>query len=351
MSGETDPIRVGLVGYGRAAVQLHVPVLCGVMGRFQVVAVCVRSSERQEMARTRHRCAVYSDFHDLLANPDVELVDITTPSIDHTRMAIAALQAGKHVFLEKPIAVSFAEAERLQSAAKLSRAMVLVGHNRRFFADFNHVKEIIDSGRLGEVYLIRVRSLKYDLRDDWQALKSHGGGILLNVGPHFVDHCLDLLGWKYQSLWASTALVAAGGDAEDHAKIVFEGEQGLVVDLEISGGAAMDEVSFAAYGRHGSVACDGKAIRVKRYDPSAVTPRAASSASPDPEAPFGSGITIPWFEETIPVGRQKTNVWEEVYKTLREGTDYPITVEQAVLGLRVIDEVKRMAPFIDMRHE
>jgi scyllo-inositol 2-dehydrogenase (NADP+) len=192
------------------------------------------------------------------------------------------------------------------------------------------------------VFLIRVRCLKFDLRDDWQTLKERGGGILLNVGPHFIDQCLEFLGWKYASLWADLKLVAATGDAEDHAKIIFRGEGGLIVDLEISGGAALDEVSFAAYGKHGALACDGKTIHVKYYDPQKVVSRAARDTSPDVDAPFGSGITIPWIEEAIPLHPPQREIWNEVYKAIREGGEFPITVEQAVRVMKVIDEVKGM---------
>jgi scyllo-inositol 2-dehydrogenase (NADP+) len=343
--GHEGPIRVGVIGYGRAAVQQHARELEALIDKFQIVAVCVRSKERQELARAKYHCAIYGDYRDLLKDTNVELVDITTPSVDHAPMAIAALEADQHVFLEKPISVSYAEAEALLAAAKRSQGKLLVRHNRRFFSDFAQVKEIIDSGLLGEVFLIRVRCLKYDLRDDWQTLKERGGGILLNVGPHFIDHCMELLGWKYESLWADAKLVAARGDAEDHAKIIFRGEGGQVVDLEISGGAALDEVSLAAYGKHGALTCDGKTIRVKYYDPHKVVPRAARPGSPDMNAPFGSGMTIPWIEETIPVRPSQREIWNEVYKAVREGGEFPITVEQAVQVMRVIDEVKGMTGY------
>lgn len=343
--GHEGPIRMGVIGYGRAAVQQHARELEALKDKFHIVALSVRSKERQELARAKYHCAIYGDYRDLLKDANVELVDITTPSADHAPMAIAALDVGKHVFLEKPIGVSYVEAEALQAAAKRSQGKLLVRHNRRFFSDFVQVKEIIDSGVLGEVFLIRVRCLKYDLRDDWQTLKERGGGMLLNVGPHFIDHCMEFLGGKYESLWADVKLVAARGDAEDHAKIIFRGEGGLVVDLEISGGAALDEVSYAAYGKHGALACDGKIIRVKYYDPRKVVPRAARPGSPDMNAPFGSGMTIPWIEETIPVRPPQRAIWNEVYRALREGGEFPITVEQAVRVMKVIDEVKSMSAY------
>ena len=337
------PIRMGFAGYGRAAVQQHAKEIEPFADKFQVVAVCVRSTDRQKAARAEYGCTVYGDYRDLLQDPDVELVDITTPSIDHAPMAIAALDAGKHVFLEKPISVTYAEAQAIQAAAARSKGKLLVRHNRRFFGDFVKIKEIADSGVLGRVFLIRVRFSRYDVRDDWQTLKARGGGIVLNAGPHFIDQCLAFLGWKYESVWADFKLITATGDAEDHAKIILKGTDGLLVDLEMSGAEAFDGVFMCAYGSHGALTCDGTTIRLKYYDPHAVTPRPARAATPNANEPFGSGIKIPWVEDTIPVPPPQKNIWMEVYKAIREGSEYPITVEQSVLVMKVIDEAKAVA--------
>lgn len=341
--GDKSAIKMGFVGYGRAAVQQHAKEIEGLEDKFKVVAVSVRSGDRQEAARERYHCAVYRDYRDLLRDPTVELVDITTPSVDHTPMAIAALEAGKHVFLEKPVSVNYAEAQSLQAVAERSAGKLLVRHNRRFFGDFVQVKQMIDSGRLGKVFQINLRFSRFDLRNDWQTMKAWGGGIVLNAGPHFIDQCLAFLGWKYESVWADFKRVTATGDAEDHAKIVFKGADGLLVDLEMSGSEAFDGVWLAAYGNCGAAVCDGKTIQLKYYDPQKVTPLPAHAVTADPNASFGSGITIPWVDETVPVGPPQKNIWDEVYKAIREGAEYPITVEQAVLGIKVIDDANASA--------
>ena len=341
--GSAGPIRMGVIGYGRATVQMHAVELEGMADKFQFAAVSVRSKDRQELARAKYHCAIYSDYRDLINDPNVELVNVATRSVDHAPMAIAALEADKHVFLEKPISVSYSEARALQAAAKRSKGQLLIRHNRRFASDFVQVKEIVDSGILGEVFLIRVRFLKYDLRDDWQTLQECGGGMLLNMGPHFIDHCLEFLGWQYETQWADTRRVAATGDAEDYAKVIFKGKGGLVVDLEMSGGAAFDEVSFSAYGKLGALCCDGKSIHVKHYDPAAVATRAARASTPAIDAPFGSGISIPWVEETIALRPPQRELWGEVYKAIREGSEFPIKVDQSVQVMKVIDEMKALA--------
>jgi hypothetical protein len=81
---------------------------------------------------------------------------------------------------------------------------------------------------------------------------------------------------------------------------------------------------------------------VKYYDPQKVVSRAARAATPDVDAPFGSGITLPWIEDVIPLQPPQREIWNEVYKAIREGGEFPITVEQAVQVMKVIDEVKGM---------
>jgi len=102
-------------------------------------------------------------------------VNVATPSSDHAAMAIAALDAGKNVVLEKPIAISYVEAEAVQQAASRAAGKLFVRHNRRFFGDFVQVKEVIDSGSWRSVF-DPGPSLKYDFRNDWQTLKACGAG-------------------------------------------------------------------------------------------------------------------------------------------------------------------------------
>ena len=98
--------------------------------------------------------------------------------------------------------VNWEQAKALRALSATSRGNLYIRHNRRFEPGFQHVREIIDSGLLGEVFEIKLRRVGYSRRDDWQTIMEFGGGQLLNWGPHIVDHSLRLLGAPLKSLWS-----------------------------------------------------------------------------------------------------------------------------------------------------
>ena len=101
-----------------------------------------------------------------------------------------------------------------------------------FYAKAN---EIIDSGKLGQVYEIRLSRNSYHRRNDWQTISEFGGGQLLNWGPHIVDHAIQFCGGDYADMYSNIQHVAAAGDCEDHIKIVFTGVNGRIVGYVVNG--------------------------------------------------------------------------------------------------------------------
>ncbi len=301
------------------------------------------------MMAERYGCAVYARLEDLLADPNVELVNIATRSIDHFAHAKMALEAGKHVFDEKPMCVHSAQAQELQALSARSKGNLYIRHNRRFEPAFQHIREILASGILGEVFEIKLRRVNYSRRDDWQTLKAFGGGQLLNWGPHIIDHSLRLLGAPLQSLWSDLKQIAAAGDAEDHLKLVFTGENGRVVDMEISGGAARGEPEYLIWGTKGALSCDGGSIKLRYLDPAVpLAPRVADPGTPG--ATFGNPEMLTWVEETMPVSPQLPvnmgfYIWNCLYRSIRLGAPFPITLEEALQVVDVITRAKAGTPY------
>lgn len=342
----TQPIKIGIVGLGRAGWGMHCKELLGREDKFQIVAACDLIAERRERMVERYGCRVYERIEDLIADPDVELVDIATRSCDHLRHASLALGAGKDVFLEKPITVSYAEAEKLRDAAEASPGGTLyIRHNRRFDPDFLHVREIIASGILGDVYEIRLARHGYQRRDDWQTIKQFGGGQLLNWGPHIIDHALRFLESPVVGQYSDLKLVAAAGDAEDHLKIVLKGANGRIVDLEISGGVALGAPKYRVFGSRGSLIQTGKEIALKYLDPNVEL--AAREANPGtPGETFGNREALSWVEETLPVKSGSNHViWDHLYAAIREGVAFPIDLEEAIDVMRVVSAAKEGTGF------
>ena len=237
-----EKIRVGVWGLGRAGNGMHFSELAMYPDQFEVVAGCDIDIERREAAmKKKHGIHVYDNSADFLKDQEVELVTIATRSPDHVKHAIEAAEAGKYVMVEKPIACTLADALELKKASEKFPGKIFIRHNRRFEPAFVHIREIIKSGKLGEIFEIKLCRHNFQWRADWQTLLDFGGGQLLNWGPHIVDHALQFLESPVREIWSDLKLVAAKGDAEDHLKIILKGENGRVVDLEISGGVSLPE--------------------------------------------------------------------------------------------------------------
>lgn len=344
------PIKTAIAGIGRAGWGMHCPELDKRRDRFVIVAACDTLPDRCAMMRERYGCRAYTDFDALLNDPDVELVSIATPTLLHVPQAVRALQAGKHVFLEKPIALTMAEAETLRDAAARSTGRLFFRHNRRFEPAFTRIREILASGVLGWVYEIKLRRNGYQRRSDWQTLLACGGGQLNNWGPHIIDHALQLLESPVADLWRDLKRIAAVGDAEDHLKIVLTGANGRVVDLEISGGAALSEPEYVLLGDRGALICQGDTITLKHLPMDYVLPAERASAdTPGMDYSFGKGGPLPWVTQTMPAQPSTPcdidSIWDHLYAALREGAPFPITMDEAFAVVKVIEATRQGTPF------
>lgn len=293
----------------------------------------------------RYNCKTYEKIEDMIADPNVELVDIATRSKDHFDHAILALRAGKSVILEKPICLNYGQALKLREESEKSDGQLYIRHNRRFDPDFLHVREIIASGILGDVYEIRLARHSYSRRDDWQTIKEHGGGQLLNWGPHIVDHALRFLESPVSDMYSDLKLIAAAGDAEDHLKIILKGENGRLVDLEISGGVAIGSPTYRVFGSKGSLVLTGDKIKLKYLDPEVeLADKAANPGTPGET--FGTPEQLVWIEEEIPVKAGDNYViWDMLYESIRNGVEYPISLDEALEVMKVISSAKKDTEF------
>ena len=347
----SGPIRLGIAGLGRAGWNNFTREMEGREGKFRVVAACDILPERRKKAAQRFGCATYERVEDLIADPNVELVFVATRSCDHFRHAAAALKAGKHVHLEKPITVDHAQARRLAELARRSRGGLFVRHNSRYAPVYQHTRRIMDSGVLGEVFEIKMLWASYLRRDDWQTMLANGGGIMRNTASHMVDQALQLMGSPVKDIWCRLRRVAAVGDAEDHCRLMLVGANGRLVDIELSSGYAVKVekgVHWTVLGTRGGLACDGNTIQLRYLDPRKTLK--ARKVKPSTTGRFyGTPEELPWIEKEIsveahPPGCSKS-IWDDLHAAIRLGRPYPITIEQGVEVMRVLTEARRQTEF------
>lgn len=349
---EKNPIRLGIWGLGRAGWSMH---CCHELEKyadeFDLVAGCDLEQDRLEMFRKKYpRARTYTDGKKFLADPNIELVSIAVRSPQHADYAVRALKAGKMVFLEKPIALSAVGLKKLEQAVKKYPGKLFFRHNRRFEACFNHVLDIMHSGLLGDVYEIKLCRHSYEFRNDWQTLADCGGGQLNNWGPHLIDHGLRFLESPLASVWSDLKTIAARGDAEDHLKIILKGQNGRIVDIEISGGVALPSPVYTIYGVRGSLVSEDELdIKLKYLDPKMKMPVGkAHPETPPVNASFGGAVTPKWIRKTIMTepanGLDLDDIYHVLYLAIRDGKPYPIKPEEAFEVVRVAETVKKQNP-------
>jgi predicted dehydrogenase len=180
-------IRYAVIGLGWFG-EKHCEALAG-LPNVELFALCTRRKERlEEVARRFGVRHVYTDYHELLKNPEVEAVSVTTMWDQHTGPTLAALQAGKHVFLEKPMASTIEDCDAIVTAARAARGYFMVGHICRFNPRYASAKHAIAEGRIGKIISLSARrSIPAKVTDD----------ILNKIGPIVGDgiHDTDLMLW------------------------------------------------------------------------------------------------------------------------------------------------------------
>lgn len=187
-------IKVGLVGYGISAKVFHAPFIA-TNKNYQLVSVVERHKE--ESKEKFPNVQVVRSMEELLQNDSIDLVVITTPNETHFPYAKAALEAGKHVVLEKPVCNTSEEAKQLMEIAKRAGKVLSVYQNRRYVSDFLTIKDILDKQLLGDVHTFEGHYDRYRAEARPQAWREHvlpGSGILFDLGPHLIDQILYLFG-------------------------------------------------------------------------------------------------------------------------------------------------------------
>lgn len=336
------PIKLGMIGIGRAGYGMHLEEMRD-KGLYEISAVCDLEEDRREKMKNEYGAKTYSRVEDIVEDPEIELIDIATRSCDHFNHAMTALQAGKTVLLEKPITMNYAQAKVLfDYAEKCGKNKLMIRHNRRFEAKFMEVNSLIADGTIGDVYYIKRAVTQYDRRRDWQTISQYGGGQLLNWGPHLIDQALRFCGGDYKRMNSYTRQIAAAGDCEDVVMASFEGVNGRIVEIEISGGVAIRQPEYIVYGTRGTLVDHGDTYSIKylpkdyEFSPIKANPHTPGGSN------FAAGEKLPFIEEERTWQKNKLDhIWQYVYDTVREGKEYPIKSDEALAVMRVITEIKR----------
>lgn len=246
------PIVTGLMSYGMSGEIFHAPFLAA-HPDFVFKAVVERHSK---IAGVKYQGLIsYDSIEQLLDDKEIELIIVNTPNNTHFEFALRTLNAGKHVLIEKPAAVTCKEARTLFALGRKSGLEVMIYHNRRFNSDYLSFKEVIESGSLGELTEVHFRIDRYRIAIGKKSFKESaetpGNGLIYDLGSHLVDGAISLFG-KPLSFEKTTGRHRPGSRVDDyfHFHLKYPGQ--LNVYLTSSLLIAEAEHGFVAHGKKGS---------------------------------------------------------------------------------------------------
>ena len=219
---------IGIIGCGGISRWAHAPYYRSNAQRANIVAVCDILPDRVKQFRVELYPAAetYTDYHELLKRDDIDAVDICTPNYLHSEIAVAAFAAGKHVFCEKPDAVSPDKAIAMRDAAEKAGKTLMVMRNNRFTDPSVYAKRFIDEGKMGDIYAGRCgwqRRRGIPGKGGWFTTKAQsGGGPLIDLGVHMIDLAIWLMGNPTPvAVTGATFNKFAGNDTSDSVNSQF----------------------------------------------------------------------------------------------------------------------------------
>lgn len=245
-------LRFGIIGCGGIANQKHLPALSKLKDEVELVAFCDIVKERAENAAAGYGTngALVTENYMDVVNADVDVIHVLTPNISHSVITVAALEGGKHVMCEKPMAINHTEAKKMLEAAERTGKKLTIGYQNRFRADSLATYDACSKGELGDIYFAKAHAIRRRGVPTWGVFpdkEKQGGGPLIDIGTHALDLTLwfmdnykpkMVLGSTYQKLKDNPMANMFGSwdpdkfETEDSAFGLIKMENGATIFLE-----------------------------------------------------------------------------------------------------------------------
>jgi len=322
-----------LASYGMSGQIFHAPFLLA-DNHFKLTTVLERSKNLSE--NKIPDVQIVRDFTYLLNDPEIELIVVNTPNQLHFSMSRMALEAGKHVVVEKPFTVSVSEAEELIKLAKNKKLVLAVFHSKRFETDFQTLKRIIHEGKLGNIKLFESNFFRWKPEIGnklWKVKPGPGSGILYDLGSHLIDQALLLFG-KPKSIFADLGVFRKGALVNDYFELIFDyGSKKTVLKSFLL--SAIDGPRFSVYGDKAAYIKYGVDIQ-ENILAKGIIPGTNEwdSVNENQEGRIHSP------EEKIAFETVKSDYQEfyrNIYQVIREGAELLIKPEEACDVIRMIE--------------
>lgn len=344
-----ETVRIGLAGYGLAGRYFHAPFIRLCEG-LRLDAIFTRSAARQQQARADFpEARIYATYDDLVADKELDLIVIATPHDVHEPMAIAALEAGKHVVTDKIMAPDAAAAERMLEAALRADRMLSVYQNRRWDSDFLTAQKAAQDGLLGELWSVEIYLDTYrPPGEGWRWERSRGGGRFRDWGAHLFDQAMLMAGQQTAErveVWADWQYRHPEVDVETEVVAHLHFPSGLRYTIHISLQQRIERAQRFIFGSEASLLFDGLDPQEALLRSDEIKVVAGTDLARFPE----DRIT---FVADDPNARSRLAVvpgdwmafWRNIAGVLLRGEPLIVRPEQAVEAIRLIDKAAEFDP-------
>jgi predicted dehydrogenase len=334
----SNPIKTGIASYGMSGHVFHAPLLNSHSG-FEISAIVERS---KSLSRKLYpNSLLIRSFELLLENPDIELVVINTPDYLHFEQARQALQAGKHVIVEKPFCQKYDQCLELIELAKNKNLHLSVFQNRRWDGDFLTVQKLVRDKMLGRLVTYEAHFDRYRnaiQENTWKEFPSSGTGIVFNLGSHMIDQVIVLFG-KPISVNATIKTLRTNGKTDDYFDISLEYLSNLCVSVRGSLLVREPGPRYILHGTEGSFLKWGTDPQEQDLKDGKLPGNIGWGK--ESEVDWGiintteNGKNFRGEIETIPGNYQ--SFYDGIYHTVRNGKEPPVKAEEAAIVIRVIN--------------
>ena len=253
-------IRVGLVGLGFSG-SLHADAYDTIKDKANLVAVCDVDKEKAKMMAGCYSAKAYTDFTEMLEKEKLDAVDLCVPHHLHSEFVIAAAKAGKHVLVEKPIATTIKETEKMIEAARKANVKFMVAEDQVHLPVHKLAKELLDKRAIGKIFMARVLSAVYDMPEDdkgWK-LDPKNKGVLLDMAVHYFMILQWLVGpiEKVTAMAESVVVERGESDFDDNAIAIVKFKNGAIGEVSVTTVVAREPCNrLEFYGTEGTIIVD-----------------------------------------------------------------------------------------------
>jgi len=331
-------INTGICSYGMSGKIFHAPFIHA-HPLFNLSAIVER--HRDESRAKYPDSKLYRSFEELLADKDIELIVVNTPVQTHFEYAKAALNAGKHVIVEKPFTVTAEEAQILYDLAKEKNLFLSVYQNRRYDGDFKALKDVVSENLLGE---LKEAELRYDRYRPGHSGKDHkegdkpGAGNLHDLGTHLIDQAIQLFGFP-EAVFADVFTMRKDMIANDYFEVLLYYPRPFRVRIKGTVFAREQYYAYILQGENGTFMQQRSDLQEARLMADEVP--SLGTWIPTPQGHDGILHTIingePVRKETRSTMGNYMDYYEDVYQALVNGAPNPVPASQAVLTMRIIE--------------